>query len=207
MKVLVIGAAGKTGSAVVKQALAAGHEVTVLTRDAGDSQDQKVRLIQGDATDNSLVEQAVAGQEAIVDTIGGKTPYRANTLEETVARNVIASMKRNGVRRLIVTSMVGEGDSRANATVWERLLIATFLRGADKDKANMEHAVEASDVDWTIVRPAILSDDDATGQLKIVDSESGEKVHKITRADLAAFLVAQLSSAEYLNQAVTIGNS
>ena len=116
-------------------------------------------------------------------------------------------MQRNDVRRLVVTSMIGEGDSEANTPFYERLLVSTFLRGADKDKAAMESAVESSGLDWVILRPALLTDDPAKGNVRVFWPVSGEKAHKITRADLASFMLAQLSSNEYLHQAVTIANS
>lgn len=207
MKVLVIGAAGKTGRAVVEQALAAGHQVTAFVHTADDYNVSDVRVLEGDAADRNAMDAAVLGQDAVLDTIGGKTPYKTTTLESSAASTIIDSMQRNGVRRLVVTSMLGEGDSKANAPLYERLLVATFLRGADKDKAAMEAAVEASGLDWVILRPAILSDDPAKGNVKVYGIDTGEKAHKITRADLASFMLAQLSSDEYLHQAVTIANS
>ncbi|MEH2166104.1 MAG: NAD(P)H-binding protein [Nostoc sp.] len=207
MKVLVIGAAGKTGRAVVEQAVAAGHQVTAFVHKADEYEVSDVRVIEGDATDSATMDAAVVGQDAVVDTIGGKTPYKATTLESSAANTIIAAMKRNGVRRLVVTSMIGEGESEANATLYERLLVSTLLRGADKDKAAMESAVESSGLDWVILRPAILTDDPARGNVRVFDAETGEKAHKITRGDLAAFMLAQLSNNEYLHQAVTIANS
>ncbi|MEH2124066.1 NAD(P)-dependent oxidoreductase [Nostoc sp.] len=207
MKVLVIGAAGKTGRAVVEQAVVAGHQVTAFVHKADEYEVSNVRIIEGDATDSTTMDAAVLGQDAVLDTIGGKKPYKATTLESSAANTIIASMQRNGVRRLVVTSMIGEGESEANATLYERLLIATFLRGADKDKAAMESAVKSSGLEWAILRPTILSDDPAKGNVRVFDPETGEKAHKITRADLADFMLAQLDSNEYLHQAVTIANS
>ncbi len=112
----------------------------------------------------------------MLDAVGGSTPYKATTLEASVAGTVIASMKRHGVRRLVVTSMIGEGDSEANAPIYDRRLLAIFLRGADKDKAAMEAAVEASGLDWVILRPAILSDDPAKGDVRVFDAGTGEVV-------------------------------
>lgn len=206
MKVVVVGAAGKTGRAVVSQAKAAGHAVTAFVRNADDYDAPDVEVREGDATDPAAVDAALAGQDAVIDTIGGKTPYRATTLESSAARTIIASMRRQGARRLVVTSMTGEGDSIANMPVYQRLLLPTFLRGAMPDKAQMEEAVEASDLDWVIVRPAILNDDPATGNVRVYTSESGDKARKITRADLASFLVAQLGTDEHLRHAVTIAN-
>ncbi len=207
MKILVFGAAGKTGMAVLELAVAGGHEVTAFVRKAEEYKGPNVRVVEGDATDSVAVDGAVAGKDAVLDTIGGKTPYKTTTLEGSAAKTIIASMQRNGVRRLVVTSMLGEGESEANATFYERLLVSTFLRGTNKDKAAMESAVEASDLDWVILRPALLSDDTATGNVRVFAAESGEKAHKITRADLAAFMIAQLSSDEHLRQAIAIANS
>lgn len=208
MKILVIGAGGKTGRAVVEQAVAAGHEVTAFVRNASKyDAAANVRVVEGDAADSAAMNRAVLGQDAVIDTIGGKTPYKATTLESSAAKTIIKAMQQNGVPRLVVTSMLGVGESKANATVFLRLLVATFLRGANKDKAAMESAVKASGLDWVILRPAILNDETATGNVRVFDAETGEKAHKITRTDLASFIIARLSGSEYLHQAVTVANS
>ena len=207
MNVLVIGAAGRTGKAVVAEAVAAGHQVTAFVHQAGGDVAPNVRVIVGDATDSAAVAAAVAGQDAVLDTIGGKTPYKATTLEASAASVILAAMRQHGVRRLVVTSMLGEGDSMANAPFYGSLVMATFLRGDSKDKAAMETAVTDSDLDWVILRPGFLSDDPAQGQVRVFEAATGETAHKITRADLAAFMVEQLTSDQYLHQAVTIANS
>jgi len=208
MNVLVIGAAGKTGRAVVEQAVAAGHHVTAFVHHATEyTAPANVRVVEGDAADSAAIDAAVLGQDAVLDTIGGKTPYKVTTLEPSAAHAIIAAMQRHGVRRLVVTSMLGVGESIANAPFYERLLVATFLRGADQDKTAMEGAVEASELDWVILRPAILTDAPATGNVRVFEAETGENAHKITRADLAAFMVAQLTTDEHLHQAVTIANN
>ncbi len=85
MKVLVIGAAGKTGMAVVEQAVAAGHQVTAFVRNADEYKVSNVRVVEGDATDSAVMDEAVIGQDAVLDTIGGKAPYKATTLESSAA--------------------------------------------------------------------------------------------------------------------------
>lgn len=207
MKILVVGAAGKTGKEVVKQALAAGHQVTAFVRNVVEYHEPGVRVVAGDAADSNAMAAAVAGQEAVLDTVGGKTPYKETTLESSVAHAIIAAMQHHAVRRLVVTSMIGVGDNTANATIYERLLVATVLRGADKDKTAMESEVESSKLDWVILRPAILADDPAQGNVRVFQAETGQKAHKITRADLAAFMLAQLSTDEHLRQVVTIANN
>ena len=205
MKILVIGAAGKTGEALVQQALAAGHEVTAFVHDDSDYRRDGVRVVEGDVLDSAKIDPAVAGQDAVLDAIGGSTPYKETTLETNAARNVMDAMRRNGVRRLVVTSAMGVGESKENAGfLYEHLLMPTFLRGTVKDKTGMEAEVKASDLDWIIVRPAILTDGEATGNVKVFSAETSETAHKISRADVAAFMLQQLTSDTHLRQAVTI---
>ena len=208
MKVLVIGASGRSGRAVVEAALSAGHQVTALVQTIEEYQPANVTVIEGDATDVGDMERAIAGQDAVIDTIGGKAaPWKATSLERTAAAAIISAMKKRGVRRLVVISMIGEGDSVANVPIYERFLLPTFLRGEGKDKGAMESTVEASGLDWIIVRPPFLTDGSATGHTEVFDASTDEKAHKITRADLAAFTVAQGSNDEQLHRAVTVGNS
>jgi uncharacterized protein YbjT (DUF2867 family) len=205
MNVVVFGANGKTGSHVVDRALAAGHTVTVFTHHAENAH-AGTRVITGDAADPGAVRNAVAGQDAVIDTIGGKTPYKATDLETSAARNIIQAMQDEGVRRLVAVSMMGIGDSANQAPFWyEHLLMPTFLHGSTKDKTSMEAAIDASGLDYVIARPPILSDDPATGSFRVFSPT--EKAHKITRADLARFLVDQLTANEHLGHAVVVANS
>lgn len=164
MKILVIGAGGGTGRAVVEQAVATGQEVTAFVHKADEYNVANVRVIEADAADSAAMDAAVLGQDAALDTIGGKTPYKETTLESSDPSTIIKSMQRNGARRLVVTSMLGEGESKANAPIYVRLLVATFLRGANKDKAAMVSTDKSSGLDWIILRPAILTSDCVGGR-------------------------------------------
>ena len=215
MKVLVIGAGGKTGKLVVEKALAAGHLVTALLHsDPTDDQhkdDKKkeaalppqVQLFHGDVRNPTKLGQALEGQEAVIDCIGGTKPFLTTDRETAAAKVVIDGMKRNGVKRLIVTSALGEGSSIAQTGFfYEHLLMPVFLRGIVEDKKNMEAEVEHSGLDFTIVRPSILTDGEEMGKTHVV--VGGETAHKVPRAGVAEFLVEQLTSGAYLGQAVTI---
>lgn len=206
MKVLVLGAAGKTGEAIVEQAVAAGHDVTAFVHTAEKYQRTDVRVIGGDARDAGAVLQAVTGQDAVLDALGGHLPFVETTLESDTAHNVIAAMQQSGVRRLVVISTIGEGDSGANVhSFYKHLVMPTLLRGVMKDKASMERTVENSALDWVIVRPAGLTDGDPKG-IHIVDPATAEKVRFVTRTDVARFMLEQLTSDRYLHQAVGIAN-
>jgi putative NADH-flavin reductase len=206
MNLIVFGAGGKTGTLVVERAIEAGHAVTVFLHDAAREVPSEVRVISGDAADPGAVFKAISGHDAVIDVIGGKAPYKDTELERTAVRNIVEAMQAEHVRRLIVVSMMGIGDSKEQAPFWyEHILMPTFLRGADKDKTAMEATVHDSGLDFVIARPPILTEDPATGSVKVVTGE--DKGHKITRADLAQFLVDQLIGDQYLGQAVVIANS
>ena len=101
----------------------------------------------GDATDMAPMEAAITGQDAVIDTAGGKTPCKHTTLEASLATTIVAAMQQQDVRRLVVTSMVDGGDSAANAPSYVKILLANFMRGATPDKAKMEATVSGSQLD------------------------------------------------------------
>jgi nucleoside-diphosphate-sugar epimerase len=206
MKVLVVGAAGKTGRAVVERAMEQGHQVTAFIHSDRGYDVPGVEVRTGDASDMATMDVAILGQDAVIDTVGGKTPYKHSTLEASVAAAIVEAMQRHGVRRLVVTSMFGAGDSAANAPFYMKVLLATFLRGEVPDKAKKESTVSGSGLDFVIVRPPFLTGKPATGDVRIYSADSREHPHFITRSDLAAFMVAQLTSDENLGKAVTIAN-
>ena len=206
MKVLVFGATGKTGSLVVDRALAEGHTVSVLVRDAAKFQKAGVKVLTGDATNAADVAKAVLGQDAVIESIGGTTPYKTTSLETTAVTNIVDAMKSQTVKRLVTVSMMGLGQSHAQAPWWYKyLLMPTFLGGSSKDKANKETVVKNSGLDYIIARPPVLKDGPATGSVKVPGP--GGMGHAITRADLANFLVDQLKSDDHLRKAVTIVNN
>lgn len=165
-----------------------------------------VSTLVGDATDTKTMEAAAAGQDAVIDTVGGKTPYKRTTLETSIATTIIAAMRVHGVGRLVVTSVIGVGDSIANTPFTTKVLLKTFLRGAKSDKAAMESEVRGSGLDWVVVRPPVLTEKHGTGDITVFPPGSRDRAHSISRTDLAEFLVSQLTSDDYLGKAVTIAN-
>ena len=205
MKVLVLGASGRTGRLVVEQALEAGHEVTAFCHEP-ETFGSGVHVVTGDTTNGADVERAMTNQDAVIDAIGETQPYKKTDLEAATARHVIDAMLRKFVPRLVVRTMLGGGDSLDYAPfLYEHILLPTFLRGGAADKTAMEMAVREAGLDFVIVRPALLSDHEQKSPLKIVDGD--EKAHTTGRADLARFLVQQLADDSYLGRAVVVANS
>lgn len=206
MKVLVVGAAGKTGREVVERAVKEGHDVTAFVHTQVSFEVPGVEVRAGDAVDQAAMAAAVEGQDAVIDTVGGKTPDQPTTLETDVGTAIVAAMQHHGVRRLVVTSVIGVGDSIANTPPFIRELMENVLRGSTSDKAGLEDVVSGSGLDWVITRPPVLADEPATDDVRIFSADNHDQAHTITRSDLAAFLVAQLTSDDHLRQAVTIAN-
>ncbi len=209
MKVLVLGASGKTGRLVVDRALAAAHSVKALVHDTTALVEAPfsdgVQITQGDVHDAETVRTALAGCDAVIDALGGKQPYLKTDLEASAARVVLRAMHELGTRRLVVVSVLGAGDSGHQAPFWyEHLLLPTFLRGTLPDKNAMEAAVMASELEWVVVRPPVLSDADPRGSVTVIGEQG--TAHSVTRADLAQFLVDQLTDDTHLGKAVVVAN-
>ena len=138
--------------------------------------------------------------------MSGPSRVRSPSGARTAAGAVVASMKANGARRIIVISSFGVGDSADQASWFvKHVIVPTWLRGSTEDKAAAEAVVCASGIAFVIVRPAMLTDEAATGKVKVFRGH--DTAHKITRADVAQFCVDQLTSDEHVGSEVTIANS
>ncbi|WP_330184474.1 SDR family oxidoreductase [Nocardia sp. NBC_01503] len=207
MRIAIFGGTGTVGREVVTQALAAGHEVTILTRSAANTPvtHERLHVVVGDVLDPAAVEQVVLGQEAIIVTLGAG---RKGVVRAEGTRTVIEAMQRTGVKRLICQSTLGTGDSAGNLNfVWKYVMFGMLLRQAFADHVQQEKYVLAGDLDWTIVRPSAFTDGPATGQFRrgFGPAEPGLAL-KISRADIAAFLVEQLTDATYVHRTPGISN-
>jgi uncharacterized protein YbjT (DUF2867 family) len=208
MNLLILGAAGGTGRALVAQAVAQGHVVTAWTHHPPDpSLPSPVHLIVADIRDIARLDAAIANQDAVVDALGTRRPFLTTTLETDAATAVIASMHRHNIPRLIAISSLGVGDSIQNINFVFRLLLPLFFRGVMPDKQRMEAAVRSSHLDWMIVRSAGLTNGPATGNVQIITPQSRRHVRRISRADVAAFILQQLASPLPLQKVVGIATS
>ncbi|RDI49429.1 NAD(P)-dependent oxidoreductase [Nocardia mexicana] len=201
MRIAVFGATGTIGNHVVERALAQGHEVTAYSRSAGNitKTHERLRIAEGDVLDPAAVERAVTGQDAVVVVLGAG---RKGVVRAEGTRTVIEAMTRTGVKRLVCMSSLGVGDSRPNLNfVWKYLLFGMLLRQAYADHIRQEEYVKSSDLEWTIVRPSAFTDGPATGTFRrdIAPTEKGLAL-KISRADVAAFLVEQVSDPTYVRR-------
>lgn len=205
MKVLVIGATGRTGRQVLAKLVAAGHEVTALARNPDDLAGitHHFHAVKGDARDALSIEHAVAGQEAVISAFGSRT-LKSGDLHETLMRNLVAAMRKHGVGRLVNLSAAGVGNSLGEMPLFFHIVIALLLRNAFRDKERGEAIMFASGLAYVNVRPGRLTDGRARGGVKASLRAAGLKL-EMTREDLAGFMVAQLASDDWVGKSPIIG--
>jgi putative NADH-flavin reductase len=203
IKILIVGATRGIGRQVLEQALAAGHAVTALVRDARrlDAQHERLKVVQGDVLNAGSVALAMAGQEAVCCSIGVKVPWIYVTVFSVGTRNLLEAMKKSGVRRLVCVTGIGAGDSRGHGGfLYDRLFYPFLLRTVYADKDRQESLIKASDVDWVIVRPGFLTNGPLTGRYRAITDLAGETAGKISRADVAHFILQQLVAPSHVRQ-------
>jgi putative NADH-flavin reductase len=203
MKLLVFGSTGGTGREVLRQALDQGHNVVAYARDPDridDVEHANLHVVRGDVLDPTVVESAVAGHDAVLCAIGAGA--ERTSLREDGTRNIVKAMEETGVRRLICLSSLGVGDSRANLSFFTKyVIVSVFLRHAFADHERQEAIVKRSSLDWTIVRPPHLMDGPRTGTYRHGFPTTDKRIKgKISRADVADFMVKQLTDATYFHR-------
>lgn len=214
-KVLVVGATGGTGRATVEALVRAGHEVTAFSRNASDVStiSERVRTINGDATNLEDVERAVLGHDAVIVTLGiSENPLRVRLFGATRTpqdvrsagtRNVIAAMRKHGVRRLVVQSSFGVGESRNDLRLVDRLVFNVLLKPQIADTEMQELEVRQSELDWVLARPVHLTADDDNG-MPFASAEGKVQQWKVSRKNVATFLAQVAHTSEYAHQSVAL---
>jgi uncharacterized protein YbjT (DUF2867 family) len=200
MKLLVLGGSGGVGQWLVRLAAERGHEVTALVRPSARFEPPpSVRVIRGDVLDAAVLAAALQGQDAVASCIGlrraGRNPWAplrspAN-LVESVARALVPTMERAGVRRLVAISAGGVGDSMAHLTSAVRWLVTRGnIDVAYQDLARMESLLRASKLDWLAVRPVTLAHGPPTGRVRPVDRYG--MMSSVRRSDVATWMLKAL---------------
>jgi len=207
VRVLVLGGTGRLGRLVVTDALARGHDVTVLARSTTDLAD-RVTAVAGDALDPVAVSRAVEGQDAVIYAIGAHG-MGATTLFSDSTRVLLDEMRRHGVDRLLCVTGVGVRPTRGHGGfLYDRIFFPLFTRRIYEDKDRQEALVRQSSVRWTLVRPASFRTRTPGGKLRVVagDQLDGVTLVSIAVSEAAAFLVDELEQSRYVQQAVFLGH-
>jgi putative NADH-flavin reductase len=205
MKILILGATGATGQLIVRDATAGGHYVVALVRSKASANLPGAEVIEGDARDEGTLARALNGCDAVVSALGTGMGMREVDLLTVATRALVAAMTRTDVRRLVCISALGVGDSRNHGGfVFDRLFQPLLLGPAYKDKERQEAAIRASSLDWVIVRPAMLTNGAARGRIRATTDLAGVNGGKIARADVAQFVLEQLTTDTWLRRTPVI---
>lgn len=204
---LVIGASRGIGLETVKQALAAGHRVRAFARGAVSIPIEAPQLekIAGDALDATSVAKAVAGVDAVIQSLGAPRSalsiIAATTLFSRSTRILIDAMREAGVRRLVTVTGLGAGDSRGHGSfLYDALLFPLFLKRVYDDKDVQEQMIRASGLEWTIVRPGLLTSGPATGTARVLTDPNDWGAGFVSRADVAQFLVREAFERRFIGK-------
>jgi uncharacterized protein YbjT (DUF2867 family) len=208
MKLCILGASQGTGAECVRAALDRGHEVTAFARSPDKLVLETPRLIRfkGDFHVRESVDSAVRGQDAVIVTASSLRGFKENPNYFSQGTGyAIDAMKAHGVRRLIVLSALGTGESLPLLNVFARALLVSFLlKGPYADHERQEKLVKESGLDWVIARPGRLTNGPA--RKKYVKKSAIESIpNSISRADVADFMVAAAELDTWVRQAVQLG--
>jgi putative NADH-flavin reductase len=205
MKILVFGASGATGRELVRQGLAAGHQISAFVRNPSSfTEVPGLRVIQGDVFDPEQVAAAIQGQDAVFTALGART-LGPNDLLPKSSANIIAAMKRHGLMRLIVLGASGaSGDAGKYSSGLQRLLLRvlkhTLLKYPFINSAIQQQQVEASGLDYTVVLPPRLTNGAAIGKYRVLPDALPRGGATLSRADLAEFMLKQLRDPTWVRK-------
>jgi putative NADH-flavin reductase len=203
MKIVVFGASRGVGLKVVEQALEAGHMVTAIVRSPEKFGLKHANLIifNGDSMDAAAVENAIAGQEAVISALGPTRPPVPHMMEIS-AKNIVTGMKKHGVRRLVSTTGAGVRQPEDKPKFIDHFigfLLNLLAKDVVLDSAENVKVIQASDLEWTVVRYPRLMDGTHTGKYRVgfVGPESGTQ---LSRADGADFVLKELTEQKWLKK-------
>jgi putative NADH-flavin reductase len=210
MKLLIFGATGGTGKLVVQQALSNGHEVTAFVRNPEKLtlSDTGLRIVKGDILQPATIDSVMPGHDAVICCIGVPA-NKAFTLRSEGTKNIISAMKKHGVTRFICQTSLGYDDSEMilNNTpfIFRKIIVPFLLKPTFAEHSKQESYIKDSDLNWTIVRPGTMVNSALTGKYKHGFDYADKSVKvKIARADVAHFMLEQLSNKTYNKKAAGI---
>jgi putative NADH-flavin reductase len=208
MRIVVFGASGATGRQLVGQALAEGHQVTAFVRNVSrlDIRSGQLTVVVGDVAEVTVVASAVGGQDGVLCALGAATPLRRDRTLVEGMRHIVCAMEQSGVRRLVYLSFLGVREGRSQLSMVGRYLVApALLRNVVADHEAKEQIIRQSTLDWVIVRPPRLTNGPRRGSYRSgVDVRATSVIPRISRADLAAFMLRQFSEDAYVRKTPTV---
>jgi uncharacterized protein YbjT (DUF2867 family) len=208
MQIIIFGATGSLGSHIVEQALKKGYSVKAFTRNPEKLlifENPNLSVVQGDVNNFLDVENTMKNVDAVFCALGDGAKGKVRA---TGTRNIIKSMRKSGVKRLICQTTLGVGDSWNNLNFfWKYVMFGLLLKKAFQDHQLQEKYILESGLDYTIVRPGAFTNDTITRNFQVgFDANAKNLRLKISRADVAFFMLEQLTTVKFVGKIVGISN-
>lgn len=210
MKIAIFGASGATGLLLTELALTKGHTLTALVRDpAKFSLAGVVEVVQGDAFDRRAIRRTLEGADAVLSTLGARTLGKEDVLERA-APLIVAEMEAMSLKRIVVLGSAGALDTALDkqpawrAWIVENLVYKTFLKWPVASQRAQYGVLAATQLDWTMVMPPMLTNGAPKGSYRVDGDALPRNGSRIARADVAAFMLKQLDSAEWSRKGVYV---
>ena len=195
MKILIIGATRGVGKALLETSLEENYDVTVLARkpEKIEISHPKLRVVEGDVLDAESIEASAEGQGAICSCVGVPITFKPVDLFSKAAQNILVAVKQNPGQKYIAVTGIGAGESKGHGGfLYDKIFNPLLLKSIYSDKDREEEIIKASGVDWMIVRPAGLTNGKRTGKYHVFNDLSGVTSKRVSRFDVADFIVKQL---------------
>lgn len=209
MKVLIIGASGKTGKILVEKALEKKYSVKIYVRDISRVQQlSNIDIIQGQLNEIEKLSTAMDGVDVVLVALGNKITHMSSPLFVYAIPNIVKAMKKSGVKRIINLSALGSGVSYKNAGFPCNVFAKTFLKANFEDHANGEGSLYLSDLEWTNIHPALLyTGSNVTDAVRIFNTSANEKVWGLSmtsRQDVAKLMIDSVDDKASYKQSLIL---
>lgn len=202
MKVVIFGATGGIGKHLIVQALEAGHEVTAFARKPKElpSYVGKIRVMSGDLLDLPAVEESVKGQDVVLSSFGSRN--RKGDIYIHGIANIIEAMTNEQVKRLICVTAAAVDDSSELNFIFRRIVKPFLLKDVYRGMKQLEVNVESTNLDWTIIGPARLTDGPRTGVYRISEHDIPKGGSAISRADVADLMLKEVGDTKHIHKKI-----
>jgi putative NADH-flavin reductase len=187
--------------------LALGHEVTAFVRSPerlGITHDHLRVLAGSPASDSEALVAAVHAQDVVISALGVGKSLKSSGLIAGSAPIIVRAMESQSVRRLIFISAYGVGVTRRDVPLVARVLIRVLLKDLYTDKQAGEEEVRRSGLDWTLVYPTTLTNGPKTGHYRVGERLELHGLPRVSRADVADFILTRLEDRQYVRRGVLI---
>ena len=203
MNILVIGASRGIGKCLVELAVIRNINVSTLVRNKQklNIRHKNLKIIEGDILDRRSVEQSMDSIDSVCITIGIGPTFKPVTVFSEGTRNVVEVMKANNIKSLICVTGIGAGNSKNHGGfLYDKIINPLLLKTIYEDKDRQERIVMDTDLDWVVLRPGFLTNGPLTGRYKIFTDLNGVIAGKISRFDVADFILKEFENRKYIHQ-------